>query len=102
MAQLTHEEILAWLRETDPARLEQLFVRADKVRRQNVGDEVHLRGLIEISSYCVRQCHYCGLRAAHAVPRYRSDKLALFLRYFALNRVIRSMKKRGNHSPRFP
>jgi hypothetical protein len=38
----------------------------------------------------------------HAVPRYRSDKLALFLRYFALNRVIRSMKKRGNHSPRFP
>jgi len=74
MAQLTHEEILAWLRETDPARLEQLFVRADKVRRQNVGDEVHLRGLIEISSYCVRQCHYCGLRAAHAVPRYRMNR----------------------------
>ena len=43
------------------------------MRRAHVGDDVHLRGLIEISSYCVRQCHYCGLRAEHPIPRYRMN-----------------------------
>jgi biotin synthase len=54
--------------------LEYLFAQADQVRRDHVGDAVHLRGLIEISSYCVRQCHYCGLRAAHSMPRYRMTR----------------------------
>ena len=71
MPRLTHEEILLWLRETEPTALEQLFARADAVRLAYVGDAVHLRGLIEISSYCVRQCHYCGLRMARSIPRYR-------------------------------
>jgi biotin synthase len=45
------------------------------VRKQNVGDAVHLRGLIEISSHCVRQCMYCGLRQANrALPRYRMTR----------------------------
>ena len=45
---------------------------ADAVRREHVGDAVHLRGLIEISSHCVRQCMYCGLRQANRdLPRYR-------------------------------
>ncbi len=65
-------EILAWLRETDPSRLSRLYRRADAVRREHVGDEVHLRGLVEISNHCLRQCHYCGLRAGNRkVKRYR-------------------------------
>jgi biotin synthase len=33
---------------------------------------VHLRGLIEISNHCVRQCMYCGLRKGNrTLPRYR-------------------------------
>jgi biotin synthase len=71
MPRLTHSEILNWLRETDPAAIARLFAQADEVRRTHVGDEVHLRGLIEISNHCVRQCHYCGLRAARTQPRYR-------------------------------
>ena len=74
MPRIAHAELLHWLREEDPAALEQLFARADAVRRAHVGDDVHLRGLIEISSYCVRQCHYCGLRAARAMPRYRMSR----------------------------
>jgi biotin synthase len=74
MPKLTHEEILGWLRETSEPALERLFARADETRRAGVGDAVHLRGLIEISSYCVRQCHYCGLRAARSVPRYRMTR----------------------------
>jgi biotin synthase len=74
MPRLTHEEIVGWLRESDPAALEQLFARADSVRRAHVGDDIHLRGLIEISSFCVRQCHYCGLRSARSMPRYRMSR----------------------------
>jgi biotin synthase len=39
-----------------------------------VGSAVHLRGLIEISNHCVRQCAYCGLRSGNtALERYRMD-----------------------------
>jgi biotin synthase len=49
-----------------------LWRRADEARRAHVGDAVHLRGLVEISNYCVRQCAYCGLRAGNrSLPRYR-------------------------------
>jgi biotin synthase len=42
------------------------------VRREQVGDAVHLRGLLEISNYCRRRCLYCGLRAGNqGLPRYR-------------------------------
>ncbi len=69
---LDYEEILSWLREEDPARLEELWACADKVRVENVGDEVHLRGLIEISNHCRRRCGYCGLNAENLkVTRYR-------------------------------
>lgn len=69
---MERSEILGWLRETSPGRLESLWHRADRVRQEHVGGEVHLRGLIEVSNYCVRQCLYCGLRAGNAqLPRYR-------------------------------
>jgi len=69
---MDRSEILKWLSEEDEGRLETLWYRTDDVRRANVGDEVHLRGLIEFSNYCVRRCHYCGLRADnHGIVRYR-------------------------------
>ena len=74
MPRIAHQEIVGWLRENHPTALEQLFARADAVRHNAVGDDVHLRGLIEISSYCVRQCLYCGLRAARSMPRYRMTR----------------------------
>jgi biotin synthase len=72
---LTKLEILGWLHESHPTRLQELYQRADAVRQQHVGDAVHLRGLIEISSHCVRQCMYCGLRQANrALQRYRMTR----------------------------
>ena len=70
---MTKNEILQWLKETDPGRLADLWEKADQVRKENVGDEVHLRGLIEASNICVRQCRYCGINAAQGqqIPRYR-------------------------------
>jgi len=66
------QEILYWLRLQDAQELQLLWNRADAVRREHVGDAVHLRGLVEISNFCSRGCHYCGLRAANQqVSRYR-------------------------------
>ncbi len=57
---------------TDPAPF---FALADKVRRDNVGDGVHVRGLIEFSNTCRRNCRYCGIRAGNPkVRRYRLTK----------------------------
>ena len=70
--ELTREALEHWLREEDGARLETLWAAADEARRRYVGDAVHLRGLVEISNYCVRGCTYCGIRAANrGVERYR-------------------------------
>ena len=69
---LNRIEILHWLSETRREPLDDLWREADRVRKEHVGEEVHLRGLIEISNHCVRQCHYCGLRAGNRdVTRYR-------------------------------
>ena len=69
---LDRAAILTWLREDDPSRLAELWRVADETRRRHVGNEVHLRGLIEFSNYCVRACGYCGLRAANReIERYR-------------------------------
>jgi biotin synthase len=75
VTELTKVDLLGWLRESRPSRLHELYQWADAVRARNVGDAVHLRGLIEISSHCVRQCMYCGLRRGNrALPRYRMTR----------------------------
>lgn len=69
---MTPHEIEAWLRETDPARLGELWALADATRRAHVGEAVHLRGLIEVSNHCVRSCRYCGIHVgAQGLTRYR-------------------------------
>jgi biotin synthase len=69
---LSRDALEYWLRETDEAHLELLWAAADETRRRFVGDEVHLRGLLEISNHCVRACSYCGIRSPNrAVERYR-------------------------------
>ncbi len=69
---MTKERILAWLKTEDEQQLAELWRQADETRRLTVGDDVHLRGLLEISNHCFRDCHYCGLRSENrALARYR-------------------------------
>lgn len=69
---MQRNELLAWLREDDSTKLADLWRLADQTRQKYVGGEVHLRGLVEISSHCVRLCGYCGLRAGNrGLQRYR-------------------------------
>jgi len=49
-----------------------LYANAEKVREENVGGQVYLRGIIEFSNYCKRDCNYCGIaRSNSKVHRYR-------------------------------
>ncbi|HBT76303.1 MAG TPA: [FeFe] hydrogenase H-cluster radical SAM maturase HydE [Planctomycetaceae bacterium] len=71
---LARQKILSRLRENDPEKLQSLWNEADAVRRRNVGDAVHLRGLIELSNCCRRDCLYCGVRIGNRNPRrYRLE-----------------------------
>lgn len=55
-----------------------IFAYADDIRRQTVGDEIQVRGLLEFSNYCKRSCCYCGLNSTNkTVKRFRmtSDEI---------------------------
>ena len=65
---LSKDEIIILLN-SDGAKL---FEYADKIRKEYVGDGVHLRGLIEFSNICKCNCKYCGLRSYNKkAERYR-------------------------------
>lgn len=69
--ELNHQDIVALL-SADEMQSQTLFALSDQVRRENVGDTVHLRGIIEFSNYCRQHCQYCGLRADNrTLHRYR-------------------------------
>lgn len=55
-----------------PPDLSLLYQKADQVRHAFMGDRVYLRGIIEFSNYCKKNCFYCGIRAGNTlVQRYR-------------------------------
>lgn len=65
---LTHTEILSAL--TAPTA-DALFAQAHRERLRTKGRAVFFRGLIELSSDCLRDCLYCGMRRSNrAVHRY--------------------------------
>ena len=52
-----------------------LFAAADRVRKEQMGDEIFLRGIIEFSNHCERNCLYCGLRKGNSrLSRYRMSE----------------------------
>lgn len=66
------QEIISWLKCEDETKLQELWDQADSIRQSHVGNAVHLRGLLEISNICSRDCHYCGIRAGNNnLERYR-------------------------------
>jgi len=72
--ELTKDEIVTLLEIEDKNTLNYLYQQADKIRQKYHGDEVHLRGIIEFSSYCKQNCHYCGLRKDNKeIARYQLE-----------------------------
>lgn len=49
-----------------------LAEKAVKKRKEVYGNDVYIRGLIEISNICKKDCHYCGIRRGNKnCERYR-------------------------------
>lgn len=71
---LLKEEIVTLLL-TEKEEMQALLAAADRVRKEVMGDAVQLRGIIEFSNYCQRNCAYCGLREKNnSLARYRMDE----------------------------
>ncbi|MDZ7765548.1 MAG: radical SAM protein [Melioribacteraceae bacterium] len=71
---LNREDVIYLLEIDDQRSVEKIFQRADQVRKDCCGEEVHLRGVIEISNYCQQNCLYCALREENfSLPRYRME-----------------------------
>ena len=50
----------------------ELWQTAREIRNQTVGNKVYLRGIIEFSNICRKNCLYCGIRSGNSnVQRYR-------------------------------
>ena len=62
---LTLEEYAFLIRERTDEAASRLASLADKKRREIYGEDVYVRGLIEISNYCKNDCLYCGIRRSN-------------------------------------
>jgi len=72
---LAREDQLYLLNVTDPAELEFLFNAANYLRQNEHKNSCCVHGIIEISNFCRRNCHYCGISNLHSgLVRYRMRK----------------------------
>lgn len=52
---------------------------AQKIAKEQFGNKIYMRGLIEISNICKNDCLYCGIRKSNScVSRYRMTKDQIF------------------------
>ena len=62
---LSRAELAALLAADTPEEMAELRAAAYEVKRRTVGTRVYLRGLIELSNRCTRDCLYCGIRRSN-------------------------------------
>ena len=89
---LTRNELIFLLKDNSCSDL--LFAAADDIRHRYVGDEIHLRGLIEFSNICRNNCCYCGLRRDnHNLTRYRlsQDEIFALAQHAAVNMGLKTI-----------
>ena len=69
---LTRDEIICLLENRTPELQSYLAGKASATARENYGNRVFVRGLIEFTNYCRNDCYYCGIRCGNKnAQRYR-------------------------------
>lgn len=72
---LEDEQLLYILDNIDEEEKAYLFAKSSMTRDKYYGKNVYLRGLIEFTNYCKRECNYCGINAFNKeANRYRLTK----------------------------
>ena len=68
----TREQLIYLLKHITDAEREVLREAAQQTAQAVFGNKIYIRGLVEISSICKRDCYYCGLRRSNPnAVRYR-------------------------------
>lgn len=65
----SRHDIIAMLRSEGEQKRE-LFRLAAEVKSAAIGEGIYLRGLIEYSNVCCKNCYYCGIRSDSKIERY--------------------------------
>ena len=87
---VSRDQIIELLETQDPLETEALFSEADTIRQSNLRDFFCIHGIIEFSNYCVRSCHYCGLRKDSTdFKRYRMEPEEI------IEAVVDAVERRG-------
>jgi len=92
--ELVLSEIISLLSAKTEEEKRILFTAADRMRSEMVGDRVDIRGAIEFSNYCDKNCTYCGIRRGNRqLKRYRMSlteilDVAAEIRRLGMNTVI--------------
>ncbi|WP_423364569.1 [FeFe] hydrogenase H-cluster radical SAM maturase HydE [Mycoplasma sp. P36-A1] len=91
-AKLSKDQIEELLNTINYQTLPYLQQKAVEKRKEIYGDKLYIRGLIEISNYCKKDCLYCGIRKSNKnVNRYRYDEQTI-------KKIIDHGYSRGYHT----
>jgi len=76
---MNRHQIIEKLSLSEPDSITALYAEANAIKISAIGNKVYLRGLIEFSNICGKNCYYCGIRRENqAVNRYElSDEEVL-------------------------
>ena len=73
--QYTKEDLLYLINLKDQEKINKLYNKAYQLKKDNVGQKVYYRGIIEFSNICDKNCNYCGIRLDNDnVDRYFMSK----------------------------
>ncbi len=74
MVDINDKNLIIKLLNSKNEEQQNLWTKAVSIRDSTVGNKVYLRGLIEFSNICQKNCFYCGIRSENAnVKRYRMN-----------------------------
>lgn len=72
---LEKEEYVLLLDNMSDSLSQYAFEKAREKALLHFGNRIYIRGLIEISNYCINDCYYCGIRKSNRnAQRYRLNK----------------------------
>lgn len=73
--ELNREELLELLENISSEDIDYLQEKAIQTKTKIYGNKVFMRGLIEFTNYCARDCIYCGIRKSNrSADRYRLSR----------------------------
>ena len=100
---LSEEDLLFLLTNENSETDEILREKADSLRKKCFGNDIYIRGLIEISNFCTCDCYYCGLRFSNRnVSRYRLTENDIFSRCaYGYELGFRTFVLQGGEDPYF-